>query len=81
MMYPPSFYEKRKADLPHLTSFTYAGQQKMQDRNLVLSGEHADRVLIYNVKIGSLEFPQFFYVSDQGKILLVNCDLNEWDYF
>lgn len=81
MMYPPSFYEKRKAELPQFQSFTYAGQEKMQDRTLVLSGEHADRVLIYNVKFGTLEFPQFFYLSDRGKILMVNCDLNEWDYF
>jgi CubicO group peptidase (beta-lactamase class C family) len=81
LLFPASFYEKRKADLPQLQSFTYAGEQKMQDRKLVLSGEHADRVLIYNVKIGHLEFPQFFYLSDQGKILSVNCDLPEWAYF
>jgi CubicO group peptidase (beta-lactamase class C family) len=81
LLYPPSFYEKRKADLPQLQSFTYSGQEKMQDRNLILSGEHADRVLIYNVKIGSLEFPQFFYLSDHGKILLVNNELYQWEYF
>lgn len=81
LLYPPSFYEKRKADLPQLQSFTYSGQEKMQDRNLILSGEHADRVLIYNVKIGPLEFPQFFYLSDQGKILLVNSEIYQWEYF
>lgn len=81
LLYPPTFYEKRKADLPQFQSFTYSGQQKMQDRNLILSGEHVDRVLIYNVKIDNLKFPQFFYLSDKGKVLLVNSDINEWDYF
>jgi D-alanyl-D-alanine carboxypeptidase len=81
LYFRPSFYEKRKVDLQQLQSFTYSGQEKMQDRNLLISGEHADRVLIYNVKIGSLEFPQFFYLSDQGKILFVNNELSEWDYF
>ena len=42
-LYPSEFYEERKKDIEQLRSFTYAGQDKMQDRNLVLSGEHADR--------------------------------------
>jgi hypothetical protein len=77
----PDFYKERKKDVEQLTSFTYAGQHKMEDRNLMLSGEHTDRVMIYNIKIGALEFPEFFYLSDKGKILFLSNELYQRQYF
>ena len=31
--------------------------------------------MIYNIKIGDLEFPEYFYLSDAGKILFVGNEL------
>ena len=77
----PDFYKERKKDVEQLTSFIYAGQHKMENRNLMLSGEHADRVIVYNIKIGELEFPEFFYLSDKGKILFLSNELYQRQYF
>jgi CubicO group peptidase (beta-lactamase class C family) len=72
----PHAYDPKKV-VQQLTSFIYAGQYKMNDRNLILYGAHADEVITYNAKLNDLDLLVFFYLSDNGKILFADAELNE----
>jgi hypothetical protein len=75
LWFPHVYDEKNVAR--QLTSFIYTGQYKMNDRNLILYGAHADEVITYNAKLKDLDLLVFFYLSDNGKILFADAELDE----
>ena len=72
----PHKYDDQKV-VQQLKSFKYAGQYKMNDRNLVLYGSRADKVIAYKAKLADLDLLVYFYLSDGGKILFADAEVNE----
>ena len=71
----PHKYDDKKVT-EQLTSFTYAGQYKMNDRNLILYGSNADKVIAYKAKLNDLDLLVYFYLSADGKILFADAEPN-----
>ena len=72
----PHKYDEEKV-VQQLKSFRYAGQYKMNDRTLVLYGSHADKVIAYKAKLADLDLLVYFYLSDDGKIIFADAEVNE----
>jgi CubicO group peptidase (beta-lactamase class C family) len=72
--FPHKYDEKKVAE--QLTSFTYAGEYKMNDRNLILYGSNADKVIAYKTKLADLDLLVYFYLSDEGIILFADAEPN-----
>jgi D-alanyl-D-alanine carboxypeptidase len=71
----PHQYDERNV-VQQLKSFRYAGEYEMNDRTLVLYGSHADKVIVYNAKLADLDLLVYFYLSDDGKILFADAEIN-----
>lgn len=63
-------FKQLKKDIEQLNSFTYAAQFKMHDRNLILFGDHLDRLMVYNIKVAMLFSNIFLFIGQWGNNIL-----------